>query len=117
MNNALAVSVGIATQTVAKASLAVLNMDTTVQDKAVAFPIDARLLHKATIALVRRAKKLGVPLRQSYREVGRSLRALPALRQCSQYERAAAHTRKLRTYLDKKLRLFLEKAFVHLEEA
>ena len=58
----------------AKASLVVVNVETTVQDKAIAFPTDARLLRKATIALVRCAKQLGLPLRQSYREVGRVIR-------------------------------------------
>lgn len=43
--------------TVAKSSLAIVNVDTTVQDKAVTFPTDARLLHKARIALVRLAQR------------------------------------------------------------
>ena len=38
-------------------------VDTTVQPKAVAFPTDARLLHKAIIMLGREARKHGVPLR------------------------------------------------------
>ena len=103
----LTVRIGIATQTVAvaKASLAVVNVDTTVQDKAVAFPTDARLLHKATIALVKRAKQLGVPLRQSYREVGRvAFVRSQRYAHARQYQRAAAHTRKLRTYLGRVIR-------------
>ena len=38
----LSLSAGLATKTVAKSSLAVVNVDTTVQDKAVTFPTDAR---------------------------------------------------------------------------
>jgi len=47
----LTVLAGIATKTVSAASLSVVNVDTTVQDKAIAFPTDARLYHKARGAL------------------------------------------------------------------
>jgi IS5 family transposase len=40
----LTLGAGLATKSVAKSSLTV-NVDTTVQDKAVTFPTDARLLH------------------------------------------------------------------------
>jgi transposase, IS5 family len=101
----LTLSAGLATKTVAPASLAVLNVDTTVQDKAVAFPTDARLLHKARIALVRRATALGIALRQSYERVGkaafvRSQRYAHA----RQINRAKAQNRKLRTYLGRVVR-------------
>ncbi len=43
----LTVVVGINTKTVSKASVAIVNVDTTVQDKAIAFPTDVRLYHKA----------------------------------------------------------------------
>ena len=46
-------------------------VDTTVQPKAVAFPTDAKLMHRARERLVRLAKKAAVPLRQSYERVGR----------------------------------------------
>ncbi len=45
-------------------------VDTTVQPKAVAFPTDARLMHRARERLVRLAKRTGVSLRQSYERVG-----------------------------------------------
>ena len=101
----LTLSAGLATKTVAKSSLAVVNVDTTVQDKAVTFPTDARLLHKARIALVRLASKQGIDLRQSYQRIGkiafvRSQRYAHA----RQINRAAAHTRKLRTYLGRVIR-------------
>ena len=96
---------GLATNTVAKSSLAIVNVDTTVQDKAVTFPTDARLLHKARIALVRLAKRQGIELRQSYERIGkaafvRSQRYAHA----RQINRAAAQTRKLRTYLGRIIR-------------
>lgn len=40
-------------------------VDTTVQEKAVAFPTDAKLMHRARERLVRLAKRHGVALRQS----------------------------------------------------
>jgi IS5 family transposase len=47
-----------------------VNVDTTVQEKAIAFPTDARLYYKARCVLVREAKRVGIELRQSYRRVG-----------------------------------------------
>ena len=101
----LTVCAGLATRTVARTSLAIVNVDTTVQDKAIAFPTDARLLHKARVTLVRHASKLGVELRQSYERVGkaafvRSQRYAHA----RQMNRAKAQTRKLRTYLGRVIR-------------
>ena len=46
-------------------------IDTTVQEKAVAFPTDARLMHRARERLVRLARHHGVALRQSYARVGK----------------------------------------------
>ena len=101
----LTVTAGLATKTVAKSSLSVVNVDTTVQDKAVAFPTDARLLNKARVALVRHAHKLGVVLRQSYRDVGRAAFVRSQrYAHARQYNRAQAQTRKLRTYLGRIIR-------------
>ena len=44
----------------------VSKVDTTVQEKAIAFPTDARLYHKARRALVRAARAADIPLRQTY---------------------------------------------------
>lgn len=41
-------------------------VDTTVAEKNIAFPTDAKLIHRARERLVRQAKAAGVPLRQSY---------------------------------------------------
>ena len=43
-----------------------VNVDTTVQEKAIAFPTDARLYHKARQALVGVAQRCNFKLRQSY---------------------------------------------------
>jgi IS5 family transposase len=47
-------------------------VDTTVQPKAVIFPTDAKLLHRARERLVRLAEKQGVKLRQFYVRVGKA---------------------------------------------
>jgi transposase, IS5 family len=54
-------------------------VDTTVQEKAVAHPTDARLIHRALEKLVDLAKREGVELRQSYLRVkfSRSARRQP----------------------------------------
>ena len=48
-----------------------VNVDTTVQEKAIAFPTDARLCYKMRERLVREAKSLGIQLRQSYVRLGK----------------------------------------------
>jgi IS5 family transposase len=47
-----------------------ITVDTTVQEKAIAFPTDSKLYNRARERLVRLAKAQGVPLRQSYVRVG-----------------------------------------------
>lgn len=48
-----------------------VNVDTTVQEKAIAYPTDARLYHKARRILVRLAKRDGINLRQTYERLGK----------------------------------------------
>lgn len=82
-----------------------VNVDTTVQEKAVAFPTDARLYQQARIALVRAAKKRGVKLRQSYIRLGKyAFFKQSRYRAASQLKRAKKHTRQLRTYLGRVIR-------------
>jgi IS5 family transposase len=47
-------------------------VDTTVQPKAIAFPTDAKLLHRARERLVRLAQRNGVKPRQSYVRIGKA---------------------------------------------
>ena len=47
-------------------------VDTTVQPKAITFPTDAKLTHRAREKLVGLAQKLGVKLRQSYVRIGKA---------------------------------------------
>ena len=64
-------SLNIATRTgTAKpADFTKIIVDTTVQEKAVMFPTDAKLMHRAREKLVRLAKAKGVRLRQSYARI------------------------------------------------
>jgi transposase, IS5 family len=80
-------------------------VDTTVQPKAVAFPTDAKLMHRAREFLARLAKKHGVRLRQSYARVGkRALMAYQRYTHAKQFKRAGRALRSVRTYLGRVLR-------------
>jgi IS5 family transposase len=88
-----------------------VNVDTTVQEKAIAFPTDARLYHKMRVALVRRARSLGIPLRQNYRFKGKKLLAKQGrYAHARQLKRAAKMTRQLKTILGRVLRDIQRKA-------
>ena len=80
-------------------------VDTTVQPKAVAFPTDARLMHKAIDWLGRLAKRHGVTLRQSYVRVAKRA-ALMAGRyaHAKQFKRHNREVRFLRTRLGRLIR-------------
>src|ERR1700690_3643273 len=98
-------------------------VDTTVQPKAVAFPTDAKLMHRARERLVRLAKKHGVGLRQSYERVGkRALIAHQRYAHAKQFKRANRTLKTIRTYLGRVIRDIgrkirdeaeLESAFAH----
>jgi IS5 family transposase len=82
-----------------------VTVDTTVQEKAVAFPTDAKLIHRARERLVRLSREHGVPLRQSYARVGkRALIMQGRYRHAKQHKRANRAMRKLKTYLGRTLR-------------
>jgi IS5 family transposase len=77
-----------------------VNVDTTVQEKAIAFPTDARLYHKARRALVRLAKKMNIKLRQNYERVSKkAFFKQGRYAAARQYKRAKKETRKLKTML------------------
>lgn len=82
-----------------------VNVDTTVQEKNITYPTDSKLLYKAIVKLVRAARERGVPLRQSYRRVGKAA-AVKASRyaHAKQYKRMHRQLRKLRTYVGRLIR-------------
>lgn len=96
---------GMRMRVILPAELRHINVDTTVQTKAIRFPTDARLYHRMRERLVKAARAEGLTIKQSYEHVGRRL-----LMQSSRYaharqmKRARASTRKLKTQLGRIVR-------------
>lgn len=96
----MTIQAGLSSKTITPRSLQAVNVDTTVQDKAVAFPTDARLYHKARAALVRQAKRNGLALRQSYERLGKKALFMNGrYAHARQMKRARSMQKRLRTYL------------------
>jgi IS5 family transposase len=94
-------------------------VDTTVQPKAVAFPTDARLMHRSRERLVRLAKKHGVALRQSYARIGKfALIQQQRYAHAKQFKRAKRALKTLKTQLGRVIRDISRKIRAHapLEE-
>lgn len=80
-------------------------VDTTVQEKNITFPTDAKLIHRARQKLVKQATDAGIDLRQSYARVGkRALIAHQRYAHAKQFKRARKQLRKLKTYLGRTIR-------------
>jgi transposase, IS5 family len=86
-------------------SLERVSVDTTVQPKAIAHPLDSRLYHRGREILVRLAKRHGVPLRQSYARLAKkALRLASRYAHARQMKRARREIRRLKTYLGRVFR-------------
>jgi transposase, IS5 family len=80
-------------------------VDTTVQEKAIAHPTDARLAHRAIEKLVDLAKREGVELRQSYRHLAkRAAIMIGRYTHAHQFKRARRELKFLRTRLGRVIR-------------
>ena len=91
-------AVAARTEAMKPKDLSCVVIDTTVQEKAVAFPTDARLINRARETLVRLARKLGVELRQSYARVGKfALIKHQRYAHARQFKRAGKALLKLKT--------------------
>ena len=109
-------SLAVATKTEAlkPSELSRVVIDTPVQEKAVMFPTDAKLLNRAREKLVRLTQKLGVELRQSYRRVGKlALIKHQRYAHAKQFKRANKSLRKLKTYLGRVIRDIKRKTAGH----
>src|SRR5215204_1812918 len=105
-------SLAVATRTGAAkpANFQQVIVDTTVQEKAITFPTDAKLMHRARERLVRLAQKHGVMLRQSYVRVGKiALIQHQRYAHAKQFKRAARALRSLRTMLGRVIRDIIRK--------
>jgi transposase, IS5 family len=75
-------------------------VDTTVQEKAITFPTDAKLMQRARERLVKLARRHGVGLRQSYARVGKfALIKHQRYAHAKQFKRANRALKRLRTML------------------
>jgi len=80
-------------------------VDTTVQEKAIAHPSDARLMHRAIEKLVDLAKREGIELRQSYLRVAkRAAIMVGRYTHAHQFKRARRELKFLRTRLGRIIR-------------
>jgi IS5 family transposase len=96
---------GLKMKVVSPRAMQTVVVDTTVQEKAVAFPTDARLYHKARLSLVRMASRFGIPLRQSYLRKGKhALIGTQRYAAAGQYKRAKKPLKQLKTYLGRVIR-------------
>lgn len=77
-----------------------VNVDTTVQEKHVRYPTDARLYDRCRERLVEAARDRGIELRQTYSRKGKkALRKQSGYAHAQQFKRARKETRALKTYL------------------
>jgi transposase, IS5 family len=94
-----------------KSHLNKVNVDTTVQEKAIAYPTDARLYHKMRVKLVRVVRKLRIDLRQSYERVGKKALVMQGrYEHALQMKCARKETKKHKQYLGKITRKLRKKA-------
>lgn len=99
------IAAGIATRAIRPAQLTRINVDTTVQTRAIRFPTDARLYQRMRERLVKAARAEGLSIKQSYEHVGRRLLAQSSrYAHARQMKRARACARKLRTQLGRVMR-------------
>jgi transposase, IS5 family len=99
------IAAGIRMGCIGPVQLKRINVDTTVQTKAIRYPTDARLYHRCRERLVKAARREGLVIKQSYRHVGkRLLLASSRYAHARQMKRARACTRRLRTQLGRVVR-------------
>ena len=98
-------SVAVDVKAIDVRDLSKMIVDTTVQEKAITFPTDAKLTNRAREKLVKLAKKYGLKLRQGYPRVGKlALMKHQRYAHAKQFKRAGRELRRLRTYLGRVIR-------------
>ena len=94
------IDAGLQSKTIKASSLSRVVVDSTVMEKAVAYPTDARLLNRCREQLVRLAKTHGLSLRQSYSRKGRTAALMVGrYAHARQFKRMRRENRKLKTWL------------------
>ena len=80
-------------------------VDTTVQEKAISYPVDARLLEIARYKIVTHAKRLGMRLRQTFAKEGKTLRRKAGgYAHAKQFKRLARTVKRQRTIVGRLIR-------------
>jgi len=99
------IKLGLQTETVSKRDLSQVTVDTTVQEKAVHFPTDVCLCHKARKELVSLAGKENIDLRQSYaRKSKEALFMSNRYSAARQMRRARKKIKEVKNYLGRVIR-------------
>jgi IS5 family transposase len=99
------IRVGFKSGVITARDLQKVNVDTTVQEKAIRFPTDTQLCHKAREELVKTAPKLGVELRQSYvRKSKQAVFLANKYMAARQMNRGRKQIKKVRNYLGRVIR-------------
>lgn len=88
-----------------------VNVDTTVQEKAITFPTDTKLCHRMRIKLVHAAKRRRLKLRQTYVRVGKRACIMQArYAHATQMKRARKEFKKVKSYLGRVTRDIIRQA-------
>ena len=99
------IKAGLESGAVKGAELRRVTVDTTVQEKAVSFPTDSKLLNRSRVRLVKLCFRHGVVLRQSYARKGpEALFRTNRYGHARQLRRMRRQVKKLRTYLGRVVR-------------
>ena len=99
------VSAGVQSKAVKARDFKRVTVDTTVQEKAVSYPTDSKLLNRSRARLVRLCRKQGVGLRQSYARRGpRALQQANRYGHARQFRRLRREVKRLHTYLGRVVR-------------
>ena len=102
---------GFKTKVIKPKSVEYAVIDSTVQEKNIAYPTDAKLYYKGIILLGKLAKKLNIKLRQSYIRVGKKLLIkYSRYNHAKQFRRKDATLKKLKVRLARVYREFLRTA-------
>ena len=88
-----------------KRHLEKVNVDTTVQEKNITFPTDAKLYYRMCQRLVTEAKKMDVSLRQSYVRLGKKALLIQSrYAHARQWKRSRREVKRLKTFLGRVVR-------------
>ena len=99
------IKAGLTIKAIKKSQLQRVNIDSTVQEKDIRFPTDARLYNRARERLVKAAAEREIPLRQNYNRLApQKLLKQSRYAHAKQMKRARKCTRSLKTYLGRVIR-------------